>query len=473
MNTEYDAIVVGAGPNGLAAAIELAQTGKRVCVFEANEVIGGGARSKELTLPGFIHDTCSAIHPLAASSPFFKNLSLKEFGLEFCYPPAAFAHPFDDGSALLLHRSVAETSRQLGRDASAYQNLFDPLVNNWGKLAPDLLGPLEIPQHPFLMARFGWYGLRPVSGFTRSHFKEERVRTFFAGAAAHSCLSLNQLGTTAFGLVLITLAHAVGWPFPRGGAQKISDALGAYLKSLGGEIVTGVRVESIDDLPPAQCVIFDVTPRQLLRIVGDRFPSGFRRKLSKYRYGPAAFKLDWALDGPVPWRASECTQAATIHLGGSLAEIEASEKAIWEGKCSDRPFVLVAQHGLFDSTRAPEGKYTLWAYCHVPHGSDIDMTERIEAQIERFAPGFRSRILARSVMSPAQLEIHNANLVGGDINGGAATIDQLFTRPTFRTYSTPLPDVYICSSSTPPGGAVHGMCGYHAARTALRKSFSR
>ena len=473
MSTKYDAVVVGAGPNGLAAAIELAKTGKRVCVYEANDVIGGSARSKELTLPGFIHDICSAVHPLAVGSPFFKNLSLKEYGLEFIFPPAELAHPFDDGSALLLHRSVEQTSRQLGADARSYSRLFEPLVRDWETLAPELLGPIHFPGRPFAMARFGLNAIRSAAGFVKSRFKEDRTRAFFAGVVAHSCLSLDHLGTTAFGLVLLTLGHTVGWPIPRGGTQKISNALAAYLKDLGGEIVTGVRIQSLNDLAPCDCVLFDLTPRQLLQIVGDRFPANFGNKLTQYRYGPAAFKLDWALDGPVPWLAKECTQAATVHLGGSLAEIEASEKAIWEGKCTDRPFVLVSQPSLFDPTRAPGGKHTLWAYCHVPNGSDIDMTAQIENQVERFAPGFRSRILARSVMPPAQLEIHNANLVGGDINGGAATITQLFTRPTIHTYSTPLEDVYICSSSTPPGGGVHGMCGYHAARTALRKSFAR
>jgi phytoene dehydrogenase-like protein len=473
MSKPVDAIVVGAGPNGLAAAIELAKSGKRVRVYEANDVIGGSARSKELTLPGFTHDICSAVHPLAVGSPFFKNLSLKEYGLDFINPPAAVAHPFDDGSALLLHRSIEQTGEQLGADARAYKRLFEPLVHDWQLLAPQLLGPLRVPNHPFAMARFGLNAIRSASDFVKSRFKEERTRAFFAGAVAHSCLSLDQLGTTAFGLVLFTLGHVVGWPIPRGGTQNISDALAAHLKALGGEIVTGVRIQSLNDLAPCRCVLFDLTPQQLLRIVGSRFPASFQNKLTKYRYGPAAFKIDWALDGAVPWRAVECTQAATVHLGGSLAEIAASEKAVWEGKCTDKPYVLVAQPSLFDSSRAPQGKHTLWAYCHVPNNSTIDMTERIENQLERFAPGFRSRILARSVMPPAQLELHNANLVGGDINGGAATINQLFTRPTFRTYSTPLADIYICSSSTPPGGGVHGMCGYHAARAALRKSFAR
>jgi phytoene dehydrogenase-like protein len=471
MSEEYDAIVVGAGPNGLAAAIELARTGKRVCVYEANDVIGGGARSKASTLPGFIHDTCSAVHPLGVGSPFFKSLPLKDYGLEFISPPAALAHPFDDGSALLLHQSVEKTSQQLGADARSYSRLFEPLVRDWEILAPELLGPLRFPRHPFAMTRFGLNGIRAAAGFVKSRFKEDRTRTFFAGVVAHSCLSLDRVGTTAFGLVLLTLGHAVGWPIPRGGAQQVSDALARYLNKLGGEIVTGSRVESLADLPPSRCVLCDVTPRQLVRLAGERFPKSFNAKLSEYRYGPAAFKLDWALDGPVPWRAAECTQAATIHLGGSFAEIEASEAAVWAGKVTDRPYVLCAQPSLFDSSRAPEGKHTFWAYCHVPNGSQIDMTEAIENQVERFAPGFRARIIARTATSPAQFESNNANLVGGDINGGAATITQLFTRPTIRTYSTPVDGVYLCSSSTPPGGGVHGMCGYHAARTALRKSF--
>ena len=472
MSKQYDAIVVGAGPNGLAAAIELARSGKRVCVYEANEVIGGGARSGALTLPGFVHDTCSAVHPLAVGSPFFKSLSLAEYGLEFIYPPAAAAHPFDDGTAILLHRSVEQTSQQLGADARSYQRLLTPLVRDWEILAPQLLGPIRFPHHPFAMARFGLHAIRSASHFLRSRFKEDRTRAFFAGAVAHSCLSLDRVGTTAFGLVLLTLGHYGGWPVPRGGSQQISNAMAAYLEKLGGEIVTGVRVQSLKDLAPSACVLFDVTPRQLLKIIGERLPANFKNKLGGYKYGPGVFKMDWALDGPVPWRAPECTQAATVHLGGSLAEIEASEAAVWEGKCTDRPYVLVAQSSLFDSSRAPGGKHTLWAYCHVPNGSTIDMTERIENQIERFAPGFRSLILARNALSPAQMETLNANLVGGDINGGAALITQLFTRPTVRTYRTPLKDVYLCSSSTPPGGGVHGMCGYHAARVALRKSFS-
>jgi phytoene dehydrogenase-like protein len=472
MTNKHDAIVVGAGPNGLAAAIELTKRGKRVCVYEANETIGGGARSAALTLPGFVHDTCSAVHPLALGSPFFKNLSLTKYGLDFIHPPAAVAHPFDDGSAVLLRRSIDETASQLGRDARSYTRLLEPIVRDWEILAPELLGPIHFPRHPFAMARFGLNAIRSASGFVRSRFNEDRTRALFAGVAAHSCLSLDQLGTTAFGLMLLTLGHSVGWPIPRGGTQKLSDALVAHLKDFGGEIVTGLRVQSLDDLPPSTCVLFDLTPRQLLHILGDRLPAGFKNSLANYRYGPGVFKLDWALDGPVPWRASECKQAATVHLGGSFEEIEASESAVWKGKCTDRPFIILVQPSLFDPSRAPEGKHTLWAYCHVPNGSNIDMTQQIENQIEIFAPGFRSRILTRSSKTPAQFESDNANLVGGDINGGAAIITQLFTRPTIRTYSTPLRDVYICSSSTPPGGGVHGMCGYHAAHRALRKSFN-
>jgi phytoene dehydrogenase-like protein len=471
VQTPIDAIVVGAGPNGLAAGIELARAGKRVRIYEASDRVGGGARSANLTLPGFTHDVCSAVHPLAVSSPFFTQLDLPKYGLQFIEPPAALAHPFDDGTAILLRRSVETTSQQLGRDAERYRKLMQPLVNNWSELASEILGPLRIPRprHPFVLASFGLQAIRTAEGFVKSHFKETRTRAFFAGLAAHSSLALDQLGTAAFGLVLGTLGHAVGWPIPRRGAQTISDALSAYFLDLGGEIITGVHIKSIKELPPARCVLFDVTPRQLIPILGDSTPRRFKAKLQKYRYGPGAFKMDWALDGPVPWTAVGCKQAATIHLGGSLDEILESEKAAWEGQLNKKPFLLVAQPSLFDPTRAPAGKHTLWAYCHVPNGSTDDMTNTIEGQIERFAPGFRKLILARSVMPPAQLENHNPNLVGGDINGGAQIVSQMFTRPTIRTYSTPFQNVYICSSSTPPGGGVHGMCGYHAARAALKK----
>lgn len=472
MRTILDAIIVGAGPNGLAAGIELARAKKRVRIYEASDRAGGGARSGNLTLPGFMHDLCSAVHPLAVSSPFFTQLNLGKYGLEFIEPPAAVAHPFDDGTAILLERSVEKTSRQLGRDRERYQKLIQPLVNNWKKLSNDILGPLRIPRHPVALVHFGVRAMRSAEGLVKSHFHEMRTRAFCAGLAAHSSISLDKLGTAAFGLVLATLGHYVGWPIPRGGAQAISDALSAHFADLGGEIITGVRVRAVDELPRSRCVLFDVTPRQLVEILGTNLPASFRTKLKKYRYGPGVFKMDWALDGPVPWLARECNKAATVHLAGSFEEILESETAAWEGHSNTKPFVLVCQASRFDSTRAPAGKHTLWAYCHVPNGSNYDMANLIEDQIERFAPGFRKLVLARSSMSPAQLENHNPNLVGGDINGGAQIFSQMFTRPTLRTYSVPIDGVYICSSSTPPGGGVHGMCGYHAARVALRNSLS-
>ena len=471
MPERYDAIVVGSGPNGLAAAIEMSTAGRSVLVLEANDTVGGGARSSELTLPGFVHDVCSAIHPLAAASPFFSTLPLSEHGLEWVYPPASVAHPLDDGSAVMLEGSVEATSDALGRDAGAYRKLFGALVDDWGKLSHELLAPLRPPRHPIAMARFGLRAIRSARGLAESRFKGERARALFAGLSAHSFLPLDRFPSAAFGLVLGTTGHAVGWPMPKGGSQSISNALASYLTSLGGEIALGRRVESMDELEPSRDVLFDLTPRQLSRIAGDRLPDRYRRKLEGYRYGPAAFKLDLALDGPIPWRAPEAARAGTVHLGGTMPEVAASEAAIWRGEVSERPFTLVAQQSLFDTSRAPEGKHTAWAYCHVPNGSTIDMTDRIEAQIERFAPGFRDLILARSVRSPQEIEAHNANCVGGDINGGVQDLRQLFTRPTLRLspYSTPAPGVYICSSSTPPGGGVHGMCGYFAARAALSR----
>ena len=467
----YDAIVVGSGPNGLAAAITLARAGRSVLVLEAEDTIGGGARSAQLTLPGFVHDVCSAVHPLAAGSPFLSTLPLTEHGLEWIYPAAPVAHPFDDGTAALLERSVQETAESLGPDSSSYRRVMGPLVANWDKLSTQLLGPFRPPRHPLLLARFGLHAIRSATGLARSRFQGERARALFGGLAAHSALPLEKSPTAAFALVLASAGHAVGWPIPKGGAQKISDALGSYLRSLGGEIVTSSRVQSIDDLPAGRAILFDLTPRQILGIAGKRLPTGYRRKLETYRYGPGAFKMDWALDGPIPWRAPDCGRASTVHLGGTLQEIAASERAVWEGRHPERPFVLLAQQSLFDESRAPSEKHTAWAYCHVPNGSSFDMTARIEAQIERFAPGFRDLVLARSAMSPLSLEEYNPNYVGGDINGGVQDLGQLFTRPTFRLvpYSTPVRGLYICSSSTPPGGGVHGMCGYHAARAALRR----
>jgi phytoene dehydrogenase-like protein len=467
-----DAVVVGAGPNGLAAAIELARAGKKVLLFEASDRAGGGARSATLTLPLFTHDICSAVHPLAVSSPFFAKLPLARYGLEFIEPPAAVAHPFDDGTAILLRRSVETTSLQLGADGKTYRALMQPLVNSWQSLSGDILGPVRIPRHPFTLARFGLQAIRSAEGLLRSKFREPKTRAFFAGLAAHSSIPLDRLATAAFGLVLGTLGHSVGWPIPRGGAQAISDALSDYFRDLGGEIITNTRINSIEDLPRARCVLFDVTPRQLIQIAGEKFPPGFIARLKKYRYGPGVFKMDWALAGPVPWLAEECREAATVHLGGSFDEVLESERLPWRGRVSERPFVLVCQPTLFDSSRAPEGKHVLWAYCHVPHGSNTDVSKLIEDQIERFAPGFLKLVLARHLMSPAQLESHNANLVGGDINGGAQTLGQMFTRPTLRMYSTAVDNLYICSSSTPPGGGVHGMCGYNAAQKALRKSLT-
>ena len=465
-----DAIVIGAGPNGLAAAIELARSGQSVRLYEANPTVGGSCRSAELTLPGFIHDICSAVHPLGAGSAFFSTLPLEKYGLEFIHSPHVLAHPFDDGSAAIVDRSIETTGENLGRDGAAYRDLFKPLVERWHELSLDILGPPRLPKHPFLAARFGINAIRSAKALATSRFKDDKTRALFAGMAGHSFLSLDQLTTSAFGMVLTLLGHAHGWPIAKGGSQSIANALAAHFEDLGGEILTNHRVESLSDLPRAKATLCDLTPRQILRVAGSALPSGFRRSLSRYRYGPGAFKLDWALSDPVPWKSPECSKAATVHLGGSFAEILASEKLVNSGQHPEKPFVLLCQPTLFDLSRAPLGKHTLWAYCHVPNGSQVDMTEKIENQIERFAPGFRDCILARSVMNPAKLEQHNANLVGGDINGGSQHLAQMFTRPTARLYSTPAKGLYICSSSTPPGGGVHGLCGYHAARLALSKS---
>ena len=465
----YDAVVVGSGPNGLAAAITIARAGRSVIVLEAADTVGGGARSAELTLPGYVHDVCSAIHPLGASSPFFSKLPLAEHGLEWINPPAAVAHPLDDGTAVLLERSVDQTGQALGKDHRAYVRIFQPLASDWPKLAHDLLGPPTLPRHPLQVANFGVRALRSARGLAEGAFQQEPARALFAGLAAHSMLPLERPVSAAFGLVLGATGHSGGWPLPRGGSQQISNALASYLASLGGEIKTGNPVESMRELPEAPVTLFGVGPRQLLRIVGDLFPSWYRRKLERYRYGPGAFKVDWALDGPIPWTAEQCHRAATVHVGGTLTEIARAEAAAWTAKPAERPFVLVAQQSLFDPTRAPSGKHTAWAYCHVPNSCDFDMTERIEAQIERFAPGFRDLILAKHIMPPSAFQNYNRNYEGGDINGGVQDLGQMFARPTWRLnpYSTPAPGVYICSSSTPPGGGVHGMCGYHAAQSAL------
>ncbi len=475
LHQAYDAIVVGAGPNGLSAAIVLACAGHSVLVIEAAETVGGGSRSKELTLPGFVHDICSAVHPLARSSAFFRTLPLEAYGLEWIQPSAPLAHPLDDGTAMLLERSITATGITLDGDAQAYKKLMDPLVTHWEAVAQAFLGPLRIPPllHPFALAPFAFDALYPARTLAERRFKGERARALLAGICGHSMLPLDQLTSAAAGLVLAAVGHVSGWPIPRGGSQRIVDALAAYLRSLGGEIVTGCEVKNIDDLPPARAILCDITPRQLLRIAGHHLPAGYKSSLQRFRYGPGSFKIDYALAAPVPWRATECLRAGTVHLGGTLDEIATSESQVWQGQPPEKPYTLIAQQSLFDPSRAPVGKHTLWAYCHVPHGSQFDMTERIEAQIERFAPGFRDLVLARHVTSPADLERYNANYIGGDINGGVQDLWQLFTRPTIRPvpYSTPAKNIFICSSSTPPGGGVHGLCGYFAARAVLRSVF--
>ena len=467
----HDAVVIGAGPNGLAAAITLARQGRRVLVLEACATPGGGLRTDERTLPGFRHDACAAIHPLAVASPFMRSLPLEQFGVEWVFPPAAVAHPLDDGSAVTLERSVDETAAQLGEDGPAYRRLVGPLARNWEALVEDILGPLPLPpRHPLQMARFGLPAVLSAAGLARLAFHGERARAIFAGLAAHTMLPLEQPITAAFGLTMLILAHSVGWPMPRGGSQAIASAMTAYLESLGGEVCTGFRVRSMADLPPARAYLFDLTPRQILQIAAERLPSGYRSQLERFRYGPGVFKIDYALSGPAPWKAPRVMRAATVHLGGSLEEIAASERAPSRGEHSPRPYVLFVQQTPFDPSRAPAGCHTAWAYCHVPHGSDVDMTGAIEAQIERFAPGFRDLVLARSTRTAVEMEAYNPNYVGGDTNGGVQDLLQLYTRPVPRLspYTTPARDIFICSSSTPPGGGVHGMCGSLAAQAALR-----
>ena len=469
MGGGHDAIVVGAGPNGLAAAITLAREGRRVLVREAAPTIGGGSRTAELTLPGFQHDICAAIHPLGVASPFFQTVPLEKYGLEWVYPEAALAHPFDDGTAALLTRSVEETARTLAMDVTAYQRVMGPLTRGWDQVVNTILGPLRFPRHPLAAARFGLSALQPAEWFAKRAFEGPRARGIFAGMAAHAIMPLDWPATASFGLVLAMLGHIIGWPMARGGSQSIVNAMAAHLRDLGGEIVTDAVVTAIDELPPARAVIFDVTPRQLLAIAGDRLPAKYRAQLTRYRYGPGVHKVDWALDGPVPWRADVCRLAGTVHVGGTMTEIAGAMREVWAGRHPERPFLLTAQQSLFDPTRAPAGRHTFWAYCHVPNGSTVDMTERMERQIERFAPGFRDRILARHVMTAADINAYNANYIGGDINGGVQDLMQLFTRPAPRLvpYKTPTRGIYLCSSSTPPGGGVHGMGGYWAARVAL------
>ena len=467
----YDAVVIGSGPNGLAAAITMIHSGRSVALYEAADKIGGGMRSEELTLPGFIHDVCSAVYPLAIGSPLFRSLPLAQYGLEWVQPPSPLAHPLDDGSAVMLERSLHDTAAGLGEDGYAYRRLMRPLVESWHGLDADLLGPLRWPRKPLAVTRFGLSAIRPARSFSERSFEDQRARALFAGLSAHSMLPLEAWGSAAFGLVLATTAHALGWPIARRGSQSLADALALYLRSKGGEIYTNTPVRTLDELPSCRVILCDVTPKQLLALAGDRLSPSYRRRLQGYRYGMGAFKIDWALSVPVPWKATACARAATVHVGGTLQEIATSERAAWRGDHTSQPFVLAVQPSLFDPLRAPETKHTLWGYCHVPNGSAFDMTERIEAQIERFAPGFRDIVLGRSVAAPAELERRNPNLIGGDINGGAPTLRQMFLRPTVKLYSTSARGLYLCSASTPPGGGVHGMCGYFAARQALRDLF--
>jgi len=465
-----DAIVVGSGPNGLAAAVALARAGVSVLVLEAAEEVGGGTRTAELTLPGFAHDVCSAVHPMGILSPFFRTLPLQEHGLEWITPPASVAHPMPDGSAVLLRRSLEETGAGLGRDAAAWSRLVRPFLDDPHGLLADLMAPLRIPEHPIRLARFGLRAAFSANRLSRLLFREDRARALFAGCAAHSILPLTWPLTAALGLIFAITGHVEDWPVARGGSQAITRALASYLKSLGGRIETRRPVERLDELPRARAVLFDTSPELLARIAGDALPAGYRRRLGRYRYGPGVFKLDWALDGPIPWRDPACLEASTVHVGGTLEEICASERDMYRGVHSERPFLLVCQQSQFDPSRAPAGKHTGYAYCHVPHGSTLDMRDPIESQIERFAPGFRDRILARHAMGPRDFERTNPNYKGGAITGGVADAFQLFTRPVARLdpYSTPNPRLFICSASTPPGGGVHGQCGYWAAQSALK-----
>jgi len=466
------ACVIGSGPNGLAAAIVLAQAGLETEVFEAQAEPGGAARTLPLTLPGFLHDFGSAVHPMAVGSPFFRSLPLAAYGLHWIHGDTPLAHPLDDGTAVILERRLDDAERALGVDGRAWRQLIQPLVDHWDAFAHDGLGPaLRIPHHPFLMAHFAWVAMQPANRVARNRFSGAGARALFAGLAAHSFLGFDEPLSSAFGIVLGAAAHAVGWPIPRSGSQAISQTLIAHLEKLGGKLHTARRIDAhgFRDLAADHALLLcDISPRQLLDLAADRLSASYRRRLQRFEPGPGTFKIDFALSAPVPWRAHECRRAISLHLGGTLEEIAASEDAVTHGQIADRPFVLAAQPSLFDPSRAPAGKHVLWAYCHVPNGSAVDMTERIEAQIERFAPGFRDCILARHISSPAALEAMDENLVGGDISGGAFTGRQFLARPSLRSYATGTPGLYLCSASTPPGGGVHGMCGYHAARLALR-----
>ena len=468
----YDAVVVGSGPNGLAAAITMARAGHSVLVMEWAGAAGGGMKTEALTLPGFIHDTFSAVHPMAAASSFFESLPLHAHGLEWITPYSQAAHPFADGSAVTLEATIDATAAQLGRDADSYRYLMEPLVREWHNLFYETFQPMmHVPQHPLLLARFGSKAIWPASLFAKLQFSEEKARALFLGIAAHANMPLNKLGTAAIGLMLMLAGHARGWPFPKGGSGQLAAALVSYLKSQGGEITLGEEIKSAAQIPASRFVFFDLSPRQIVSILGDKLPPRYRHRLAEFKYGPGVFKMDFALSGPIPWRSELCRRTATVHLGGSSREVVRSEQLPTYGKCSDDPYVLLTQPSLFDSTRAPVGKHTAWAYCHIPHASTLDRSEVIENQIERFAPGFRDLILRKHVMYPKDLELRNANLIGGDISGGAVNLGQLISRPLFTLtpYELPVPGYYLCSASTPPGSGVHGMGGMNAAHAAIAK----
>jgi phytoene dehydrogenase-like protein len=471
----YDVVVIGSGPNGLAAAIALSRAGLAVLLVEGENTPGGGARTTELTLPGFRHDVCSAVHPLAVASPFFRDLKLERFGLEWIHSPAPVAHVLGDGTAVLLERSVDATAERLGRDGTAYSELLAEFVERFDELAPMILGGIRIPSSPVLMARFGLSALRSMRGLARSRFVEQRAGALLGGIAAHSILPLDAPATAAFALVLASAGHAVGWPIARGGSGAIVAALLACFRETGGEVVTGVPVSSVDELPTARAYVLDVTPKQLLAMAGDRLTVRYRKRLERFRYGPGVFRMDWALREPIPWRDPECARAATVHLSGDLGQVAEAEALVHRGGAGESPFVILVQPSLFDPTRAPPERHTAWAYCHVPHGSEEDFSDVIESVIERFAPGFRDLVLVRHCMTAGQLERYNPNYVGGDITGGMSDLRQLFFRPVVKLdpYATSAPDLFLCSSSTPPGGGVHGMCGYWASRSVLRHRFSR
>jgi phytoene dehydrogenase-like protein len=473
ISSSYDAIVVGSGPNGLAAAITLQAAGISVLLVEAKDTLGGGLRTKELTLPGFRHDVCSAVHPMAAGSPFFRQLPLDQHGLTYIYPDIAAAHPFDDGGAASLSLSLEETARSLGRDEKTYLDLLSSVVKDWPSLATDLLGPIPLPVQPIAMAKFGLKALQPASMIAR-RFKTKEARGLWGGMAAHGIQPLTNIASSAIALALMANGHIRGWPLPLGGSEAISNAMASYFRSLGGSIETNFNVEKIEQLPTSKAVLFDLTPKQLLQIAGHKFSATYRWQLNRFRYGMGVFKIDWALNGPIPFKAVECRKAGTVHIGNTFEEIALSELQTSQGRIVEKPYILLAQQSLFDPSRAPAGKHTAWAYCHVPNGSKVDMRDAIEKQVERFAPGFRDIILAANTMNTVQVHQYNANYVGGDINGGVSDIRQLYTRPviSLSPYRTSAKGIYVCSSSTPPGGGVHGMCGYHAAKRALKDVFN-